>query len=450
MALVIRRISGYIHALWILFVMSEGASVVSNEFMESHLPTIPNEPQPAKKMISAGARPLEGLVVLELGQILAGPFASTILGYFGAEVIKIEPPGAGDTIRDWRTVKNGTSLWWWSLGRNKQSVTVDLKSQDGQQIVRDLCAKCDVLIENFRPGVMENWGLGPDDIRAINADLIYTRISGYGQTGPYADRPGFASVCEGFGGFRYLNGVPGELPVRPNLSLGDSLAGIHAALGVCMAYIHRLQKGSGHGQVVDVSIFESVFNLLEAVVPEFSGAGQVRQPSGSTITGIVPSNTYRCNDGKLVIIGANTKSMFERLTRAMGREDLAVDPRFSDNVGRVAHERLIDTAIADWAATVSLDEALGMLQDASIAAGPILNVEDMFADPHYQARGAFEEVIVDGEVLHIPAMAPRLVDTPGRTVRPGPALGEHTEDVLKRMLNTDGEEMSRLRRLGVI
>jgi crotonobetainyl-CoA:carnitine CoA-transferase CaiB-like acyl-CoA transferase len=233
--------------------------------------------------------------VLELGQILAGAFTTTILGYFGAEVIKIETPGTGDIIRNWRTVKNGTSLWWWSLGRNKRSITINLKTEEGQQLVRDLCQHCDVLVENFRPGQMERWGLGPDTIKALNPDLIYTRISGYGQTGPYSERPGFASVCEGFGGFRYLNGVPGELPVRPNLSVGDSLAGLHAALGVCMAYIHRLQQGSGHdGQVVDVSIFESVFNLLEGVVPEYSGAGEIRQPSGSTITGIVPSNTYRC------------------------------------------------------------------------------------------------------------------------------------------------------------
>jgi crotonobetainyl-CoA:carnitine CoA-transferase CaiB-like acyl-CoA transferase len=311
-----------------------------------------------------GDRPLDGVRVLELGQILAGAFATTILGYFGAEVIKIEAPGSGDPIRKWRIVKDDTSLWWWSLARNKQSVTIDLKTPDGQQLVRDLCGQCDVLVENFRPGQMERWGLGPDDIKALNPDLIYTRVSGYGQTGPYSKRPGFASVCEGFGGFRYVNGVPGELPVRPNLSIGDTLAGIHAALGVCMAYIRRLQQGSGHGQVVDVSIFESVYNLLESVVPEYSGAGEVRQPSGSTITGIVPSNTYRCSDGKLVVIGANTKSMFERLMRTIGRDDLAEDERFSENPGRVAHEDLLDGAIADWAATLSMEDALAALEDS--------------------------------------------------------------------------------------
>ena len=396
------------------------------------------------------ARPLDGMRVLELGQILAGPFATAILGYFGADVIKVEAPGSGDPIRQWRIVKDGTSLWWWSLGRNKRSVTIDLKTTDGQQLVRDLCRECDVLVENFRPGQMERWGLGPDDIEAINPDLIYTRISGYGQTGPYAERPGFASVCEGYGGFRYVNGVPGELPVRPNLSIGDTLAGIHAALGVCMAYIRRLQKGSGHGQVVDVSIFESVFNLLEGVVPEYSGAGVVREPSGSTITGIVPSNTYRCSDDKLIIIGANTKSMFERLMRIIGRDDLADDKRLADNPGRVAHEDVIDAAIADWAAAHTMNGALQALEEAGVAGGPILNVEDMFNDPHYQARGAFETVSVDGNDLHVPAIAPRLVDTPGRTDRPGPTLGEHTDSVLRELLNKSDEDIQRLRKANVV
>lgn len=397
-----------------------------------------------------GERPLDGMRVLELGQILAGPFATSILGYFGAEVIKIETPGSGDPIRNWRTVKDGTSLWWWSLARNKQSITINLKTPEGQQLVRDLCGQCDVLVENFRPGQMEAWGLGPDDIKPLNPELIYTRISGYGQTGPYAGRPGFASVCEGFGGFRYLNGVPGEMPVRPNISLGDSLAGIHAALGICMAYIRRLQKGAGHGQVVDVSIFESVYNLLEAVVPEYSGADQVRQPSGSTITGIVPSNTYRCSDDKLIVIGANTESMFERLMQAMGHNELAKDERFSSNANRVVHQDLLDNIIGDWAATLPMAEALSVLQNASVAAGPILSVEDMFEDPQYQARGAFEQVTIDGELLHIPAMAPKLEQTPGRTERPGPRLGEHTDAVLDKLLGLDQAEADRLRAAGVI
>lgn len=399
---------------------------------------------------AAAERPLDGMRVLELGQILAGAFTTTILGYFGAEIIKIEPPGSGDPIRTWRTVKNGTSLWWSSLARNKQSVTINLKSDEGQQLVRDLSQQCDVLVENFRPGQMERWGLGPDEIKAINPDLIYTRISGYGQTGPYAERPGFASVCEGFSGFRYVNGVPGELPVRPNLSIGDSLAGIHAALGVCMAYIRLLQQGPGHGQVVDVSIFESVFNLLEGVVPEYSGAGEIRQPSGSTITGIVPSNTYRCSDNKLIVIGANTESMFKRLMSAIGRDDLANDVRLSGNVGRVERQDEIDSAIADWAMTLSMQNAIATLEDAAVASGPILNVEDMFEDPQFQARGAFEEVTVNGEMLHIPSIAPKLADTPGRTEHPGPKLGEHTDAVLGKLLDIDEAKINSLRDAGVI
>lgn len=399
---------------------------------------------------SPGARPLEGMRVLELGQILAASFATSILAYFGAEVIKVEAPGSGDPIRKFRIVRNGTSLWWASLARNKQSITINLKSEEGQQLVRDLCEHCDVLVENFRPGQMERWGLGPDVIKTINPDLIYTRVSGYGQTGPYAERPGFASVCEGFGGFRYINGEPGEVPVRPNISLGDSLAGLHAALGVCMAYINRLQRGSGHGQVVDVSIFESVFNMLEGVVPEYSGANEIRQPSGSTITGIVPSNTYRCADGKTLVLGANTEPMFQRLMRAIGRDDLADDSRLVGNDGRVAHQELIDTAIADWTAGLSMQDALQVLEDAAVAAGPILNVEDMFAHPHYQARGAFEEVTVDGKPLHIPSISPRLVGTPGRTDHPGPRLGEHTEAVLRDLLELDDAALERLRRAEAI
>ena len=400
--------------------------------------------------VAPNERPLEGMKVLELGQILAGAFTTTILGYFGAEVIKVEPPGEGDPIRNWRTVKDGTSLWWWSLARNKQSITINLKSHEGQQLVRRLCEQCDVLIENFRPGQMEKWGLGPTEIKQINPSLIYTRISGYGQTGPYSSDPGFASVCEGFGGFRYINGEPGEIPVRPNLSLGDTLAGIHAALGVCMAYIRCLRHGEGKGQVVDVSIFESVFNMLEAVVPEYSGAGEVREPSGSTIKGIVPSNTYRCKDGKLVIIGANTKGMFERLMRVIGRDDFADDKRLAINSERVVQEKVIDEAIAKWVATLPLKEVTAILKGQAVAVGPILNVEDMFADPHYQARGAFEEVSVNGEILHIPSIAPRLEETPGRTDRPGPQLGEHTDRIFKGLLGLDDETLKRLRHMGAI
>lgn len=401
-------------------------------------------------MESEDDRPLSGMRVIELGQILAGPFTSTLLGYFGAEVIKIEPPGTGDPIRTWRILKDGTSLWWFSHARNKKSVTVNLKTESGQQIVRDLVRKADVLVENFRPGQMEKWELGPDALKAINPNLIYSRISGYGQTGPYAGKPGFASVCEGFGGFRYVNGFPNEPPVRPNLSLGDTLAGMHAAFGILLAYVRRLKGEPAPGQVVDVSIFESVFNMLEGIVPEYSGAGVVRQPSGSTITGIVPSNTYRCADDKLIVIGANTNSMFKRLMETMARSDLAEDPRFADNAGRVDHQALIDGAIASWAGAIPSTEALARLDEANVAAGPIYSVEDMFSDPQYQARGLFERVEVGGEPLDIPAIVPRLSDTPGRTDWPGPELGSHTDEVLMGVLGYDATQVAGLRESGVI
>ncbi|MEQ8659913.1 MAG: CoA transferase, partial [Gammaproteobacteria bacterium] len=291
-------------------------------------------------------RPLAGMRVIEIGQLLAGPFTGTILGYFGAEVIKVEPPGSGDPIRSWREVRNGTSLWWASLARNKKCITLDLRNERGRALLRELAGKADVFIENFRPGTMEKWDLGPDTLKAANPGLIYARISGYGQTGPNAPKAGFASVCEAYGGFRYVNGFPGEAPVRPNLSIGDTLAGIHAALGVLLAYIGRQRDGAG--QVVDVAIFEAVFNLLEAVVPEYAGAGVIRQPSGSTLTGIVPSNTYRCADGKLIVIGANTNSMFKRLVEAMGQPQMASDPRLADNAGRVTHQAEVDGAVEAW------------------------------------------------------------------------------------------------------
>ena len=395
-------------------------------------------------------RPLEGVKVLELGQLLAGPFAGCMLGYFGADVIKIEPPGAGDPIRGWRILDRGTSLWWRSLGRNKKSVALNLHTDQGRQIARRLADHVDVLIENFRPGTMEKWGLGPDDLKVTNPGLIYARISGYGQTGPYATRPGYASVCEGIGGFRYLNGFPDGPPVRPNLSMGDTLAGLHAVIGILLAYIQRHKPTSGHGQVVDVAIYEAVFNLLEAVVPEYDGAGVIRQPSGSTLTGIVPTNTYLCKDGKYVIIGGNGDSIFKRLMRAAGRADMADDARFASNAGRVEHEAEIDQAISAWTASLSADAVLQRLDAASVPAGPIYSVEDMMRDPHFQARGLFQHVEVDGKPLTIPALAPRLSATPGGTEWPGPAVGTHTQDVLGSLLGLSQAELAELHRQGVV
>ena len=397
--------------------------------------------------MSEKARPLEGLRVIELGQLLAGPFTGTILAYFGAEVIKVEPPG-GDPIRGWREVKGGTSLWYRSLGRNKKSVTLDLKSERGRALALSLLDGADVLVENFRPGAMEQWGLGPEVVKARNPKLIYARISGYGQTGPYAGKPGYASVTEGFGGFRYLNGEPGEAPVRPNISLGDTLSAIHAALGITLAIIER--QRSGEGQTIDVALYESIFNLLEAVVPEFDGAGVVREPSGTTLTGIVPTNTYRCADGRYVIIGGNGDSIFKRLMVVAGRPDMAENPAMADNAGRVRHEAAIDAALAEWCAGLPAAEVIDQLEAARVPVGPIYSVADMVADPHYQARGLFETVEVDGEPLKIPAILPRLEGTPGRTEWPGGAVGSHNEEVLGGLLGLSGEELATLRAEGVI
>ncbi|MEH6548478.1 MAG: CaiB/BaiF CoA-transferase family protein [Pseudomonadales bacterium] len=397
----------------------------------------------------AGPRPLDGVRVLELGQLLAGPFAGSMLAYFGAEVIKVEPPGVGDPIRGWREVKNGTSYWWRSLGRNKKSVTIDLRSDRGRELVRELADKCDVLIENFRPGVMEKWGLGPEEIKKTNPGLVYARISGYGQDGPYSVKPGYASVCEGISGFRFVNGFPDQAPVRPNLSIGDTIAGIHAALGVVMALFAKEKHGIP-GQVIDVALYEAMFNLLEGVVPEYSGAGVVRGPSGTTVTGIVPTNTYRCSNDKYVVIGGNGDSIFKRLMEAVGRKDMADNPAMADNEGRVAHEQEIDEALAEWCGRNTSQDAIAALEAVRVPVGPIYNVEDMMADEHFNARGLFEQVTIDGETLKIPAMMPKLSDTPGATTWPGGEVGSHNDEVLKDLLGLDDQQISELGEEGVV
>ena len=393
------------------------------------------------------ARPLEGLRVIELGQLLAGPFTGTILGYFFPDVIKVEPP-AGDPIRGWRVVRDGMSLWYRSLGRNKKSVTLDLKSERGRELVMELLATADVVIENFRPGAMEKWGLGPDAVKARNPGIIYTRISGYGQDGPYSSKPGYASVTEGFGGFRYVNGEPGEAPVRPNISLGDTVAAIHAALGVALAVIQK-HKG-GEGQVIDVALYESVFNLMEGVVPEYDGGGVVREPSGTTVTGIVPTNTYRCDDGKYVVIGGNGDAIFKRLMVSAGRSDMAENPAMADNAGRIVHEQEIDAALGEWCAAHSSTHIINELEEVRVPVGPIYSVEDMLADPHYNARGMFEQVEIDGEPLKIPAIMPKLSATPGRTDFPGGAIGANNDEVLQGILALSDEQVAQLRDDGVI
>ncbi|MEM9292838.1 MAG: CoA transferase [Acidobacteriota bacterium] len=382
--------------------------------------------------------PLQGMRVLELGQFLAGPFAGCILGYFGAEVIKVEPPG-GDPLRHWRAMQDGTSLWWRSLARNKKSVVLDLRTERGQELTARLAECSDVLIENFRPGTMERWNLGPERFTADHPRLVYARISGYGQTGPYAHKPGFASVCEGFGGLRHLIGEPGSAPMRANLSLGDSLAGLHAALGIVLALLHRERDSQndeqgGKGQVVDVALYESVFNVLEATFVEYDGLGLIRQGAGTTITGIAPTNTYRCSDGRYLIIGANGDSIFRRLAEAIGQPELGDDPRFVDNPARVEHSEILDEILGQWCGARPSAEALEIFEKSRVPAGPIYDVADIAADPHYQAREQFHTLHVGERTLRVPAISPRLTETPGASQWAGPELGEHTEEVLAELL----------------
>ena len=396
-------------------------------------------------------KPLQGLRVIELGQLLAGPFAGCMLGYFGAEVIKVEPPG-GDPIRNWREVKGGTSLWWHSLGRNKKCISLDLKTEKGRDLVRQLLKSADIVVENFRPGVLEDWGLDPESLRADNPNLIYARISGYGQTGPYAKKPGFASACEAISGFRFVNGYPGEAPVRPNLSLGDTISGLHAVIGILMALRARdeaVEDNQQGGQVVDVALYESMFNLLEAVVPEYDGAGVIRQPSGTTVTGIVPTNTYKCADDKFLVIGGNGDSIFSRLMVAVGREDMSTDKKYTTNADRVIYEADIDLVLANWCASLSLADAMAVLEEHRVPCGPVYNVEDMMQDAHFKYRELFEAVEINGESLKIPALMPKLQGTPGGTEWAGPAVGSHTDEVLQS-LGLDSAHIAELKSAGIV
>ena len=403
-------------------------------------------------------RPLDGLRVIEVGQLLAGPFAGTMLAYFGAEVIKVEPPGDGDPIRNWRLLdESGTSYWWRSLGRNKKSITLNLRAAQGRKILGQLVETADVLIENFKPGTMEKWGLGPEDVKTDNPDLIYTRISGYGQTGPYSTKPGYASVTEAFSGFRYINGFPGDVPVRPNLSLGDSVAGIHAVIGILLALMAKknARPSQPTGQVVDVALYESMFNLMEGIVPEYDGGGAIREPAGSTLTGIVPTNTYLCADGKHVVIGGNGDSIYARLMKAIGRGDLADDPALEKNPGRVVQQKTIDDAVAAWTSINTSTTVITCLEQVDVPVGPIFSIEDAFNDPHYQAREMFEEVGIKGQdgmaesTLKIPAILPKLSATPGATKWPGGEVGSHTQDILEE-IGYNAEEQATLKDQGYI
>jgi crotonobetainyl-CoA:carnitine CoA-transferase CaiB-like acyl-CoA transferase len=351
-------------------------------------------------------------------------------------------------------MEDGTSLWWRSLGRNKKCITVDLRKEEGRALARALARKVDVVIENFRPGTMEKWGIGPRDVERDNPGVIYCRVSGYGQTGPYSRKPGYASVCEGVGGFRFVNGFPDRPPVRPNLSLGDSLAGLHAALGIVMALYNRdgrkTGEGAGRGQQVDVAIYEAVFNMMESLVPEYDRLGVVRQREGAKLSGIVPTNTYLCQDGQHVIIGGNGDSIYKRLMRAAGREDMAEDPRYATNADRVEHEHEVDGAISAWTLTLSAHDVVARMEAAEVPVGLLYSAEDILADPHYAARGMFETVEVGGRPLKLPAMVPKLAETPGGTEWPGPELGAHNREVLREVLGLQDEEIDRLAREGVL
>lgn len=396
-------------------------------------------------------KPLANLRVLDLTRLLPGPLATQHLADYGAEVIKIEDTGAGDYARTMGAMNGDTSFFYQVCNRGKKSVRLDLKQAEGRELFLRLVDAADVVVEGFRPGVMDKLGLGYDALSERNPKIVVCSISGYGQTGPYAPKPGYASVTEGISGFRYVNGFPGEPPVRPNLSIGDTIGGIHAALGIMIALWDREQHTGGtQGQVVDVALYESIFNLMEGVVPEFSGAGVIREASGTTITGIVPTNTYKCADGKFVVIGGNGDSIFQRLMKAAGHPEMANDPRMATNPGRVTHEQEIDAVLRAWCAAHDAAHILAELDKAQVPGGPIYNVQDMFADPHFNARGMFENVMVNGKPLAIPAILPKLGATPGGTAWPGPEVGSHSDEVLREVLQLSAADIAGLKQRGVV
>ena len=395
---------------------------------------------------STGA--LAGLKVLEMGQLIAGPFAAKTLADFGADVIKIEPPGAGDPLRKWRLLKDGTSVWWQVQSRNKRSLALDLKDPEAQEIVRRLAAESDVLIENFRPQALEGWGLAPELLLAANPRLVVLRVSGYGQTGPYRDRPGFGVVAEAMGGLRHLTAEPGRVPVRVGISIGDTLAALHGVIGILMALQERHR--SGLGQIIDVALYEAVFNCMESLLPEYSAFGAVRGAAGSALPGIAPSNAYLCRDGGYALIAGNGDSIFRRLMAVVERSDLAADPQLADNAGRVARVAELDQAIGAWTAQRSVDEVLKALDEASVPAGKIYSVADIAADPHYRARGMLQSVTMDdGSEVTIPGIVPKLSRTPGSHRRNAPAIGQDTDAVL-REIGLSARQISELKRRGVV
>jgi crotonobetainyl-CoA:carnitine CoA-transferase CaiB-like acyl-CoA transferase len=406
--------------------------------------------------------PLSGFRVLELGNLIAAPYAGRLFAEFGADVIKVERPRTGDELRQWRLFRGNTSLFWYLQARNKRSITLDLHTSEGQDIVLKLLPHVDVVLENFRPGTLEKWNLGYEAMKAVNPDIIFVRISGYGQTGPYRNRPGFGGIAEAMGGLRNLTGYPDLPPTRIGVSLGDSLAGMFGVIGALMALLYRERQygntdssSSGHGQVIDVALYEAVFALMESLVPEYDGYGIIRQRTGNVLPGLTPSNTYACKDEKWVVIGGNADGVFKRLMRATGRPDLAEESRFADNMGRTQHREFLDQVISDWTSQHTLDEVMAVMIEAGVPAGPIYDAADITNDPHFSARGMIEkhEVTIEPDettVVRFPGIVPKLSETPGETQWTGPALGEHNEEVYGQLLGFTPERLAQLKQDGVI
>ena len=391
--------------------------------------------------------PLANLKVVEMGQLIAGPFAAKTLADFGADVIKIEPPSVGDALRKWRLLKDGTSVWWQVQSRNKRSLSLDLKQAEAQDIVRTLIREADVLIENFRPGTLEGWGLDPEKLLELNPKLIVLRISGYGQTGPYRDKPGFGVVAEAMGGLRHLTAEPGRVPVRVGISIGDTLASLHGVIGILLALQER--HSSGKGQIIDIALYEAVFNCMESLLPEYSAFGEVRQAAGSALPGIAPSNAYLCSDGGYVLVAGNGDSIFKRLMKAIGRDDLAADPQLENNEGRVKRVAELDQIIGEWAKTVSTDKALELLDSVSVPAGRIYTVADIAKDPHYRARENIQTIqMQDGSKLEVPGVIPKLSRTPGSIRTLAPDVGGNTDEILNS-IGLNDEQVASLKERGV-
>ena len=391
---------------------------------------------------------LAGVRVVEMGQLIAGPFAGKTLGEFGADVVKIEPPGAGDPLRNWRLIKNGTSVWWQVQSRNKRSVAIDLRAPEGQQLARQLIAEADVLIENFRPGTLEGWGLSPDELHALNPGLVILRISGYGQTGPYRDLPGFGVIGEAMGGLRHLTAEPGRVPVRVGVSIGDTLAALHGVIGVMMALYHRQVHG-GAGQVIDVALHEAVFNVMESLIPEYSAFGAVREAAGSALPGIAPSNAYPCQDGWVLVAG-NGDSIFKRLMATIGRDDLGQAPDLADNAGRVARVAEIDAAIGAWTQPRTVQQVMDALATARVPAGKVYTAKDIAEDPHYRARDMIlQQRTRDGDTVEVPGIVPKLSATPGTVRSNAPHVGDDTDAVLREM-GLSAEQIATLRGRGIV